>query len=84
MVSSRVRDGIDMPELESIQMGKNAFRYQESASTELIMQSRETNEVWWLDLPKLTSLTTNQNSRTFERTHNVIFEGDSHSHWHDA
>ena len=45
VASSRVGDGIDMPELESIQMGKNAFRYQENASSSLIMRSGETNEV---------------------------------------
>ena len=68
---------LDLPELTSIRLGKDAFCF-DDASSELIMRSCDDNGKWWLDLPKLTSLTTVEDSLTFTNPRSIILEGSSY------
>lgn len=70
-------EGIDLPELQSIQLGKDVFSFYGSIYSELIMKSASNSAVWWLDLPKLTSLTTEGSSDSFKGPYYVILEGGS-------
>ena len=69
--------GIDLPELTSIRLGKDAFCF-DDASSELIMRSEVDNVKWWIDLPKLTSLTTDKDSLTFCNPRSITLEGSSY------
>ena len=69
---------IDLPELTSIQLGRNALWFRDNAVySELIMRSGDDEMNWGIDLPKLTSLTTEEDSRSFEFPRSVILEGTS-------
>ena len=46
-----------MPELTTIQLGTDALGFDDEGLSELIMRSVFTKMKWWIDLPKLTSLT---------------------------
>ena len=59
----------------SIQLGKSAFEFKDDDSTELIMRSSDDEEKWWIDLPKLTSLTTDESSRSFKDPRIITLEG---------
>ena len=71
---------LDLPELTSIQLGWSAFEFKEDDdSTELIMRSGDDKTNWWIDLPRLTTLTTKKkNSNTFCNPHSIILEGFSY------
>ena len=69
---------IDLPELTTIRLGCNAFRFKDNDSTELVMRSGYSTVKWWLDLPKLTTLTTErEDSESFRRPHHIILESAS-------
>ena len=68
---------IDLPELTSIRLGKDAFCF-ENQLTSLVMRSEVDNVKWWIDLPKLTSLTTDKDSLTFCYPCSITLEGDSY------
>lgn len=71
-------DRVDLPELQSIRLGSHAFSFSWNRNEKLIMRSGSDTDVWWLDLPKLTSLTTEgSTSRSFEKPYYVILEGGS-------
>ena len=68
--------GIDLPELTSIQLGSDAFIFQEDDSTELVLRSVWISQPSSLDLPRLTSLwNEGDNSCTFRLPHHIILEG---------
>ena len=70
--------GIDLPELTSIRLGYCTFSFCGGESTELIMRSDHTPVKWWLDLPKLTTLTTEgEDSESFRCPHHIILESAS-------
>ena len=71
---------IDLPELTSIQLGKDAFCFEHFCkASELIMRSEHTNVNWGLDLPKLTSLTTEgRESKAFHNPRSITLEGMSY------
>ena len=69
---------IDLPELTSIRLGRNALWFREIAVySELIMRSGDDETNWWIDLPKLTSLTTDEGSRSFEFPRIITLESIS-------
>ena len=70
---------IDLPELISIQLGKDTFCFEYSCkASELIMRSEHTNVNWGLDLPKLTSLITEgRESQAFHNPRSISLEGMS-------
>lgn len=71
-------EGIDLPELQAIRLGGDAFSFYWNRYSELIMKSTGGYAVWWLDLPKLTSLTTEgSSSDSFKGPYYVILEGAS-------
>ena len=78
-VSGLKRDWwIDLPELTSIQLGRNALWFRDNAVySELIMRSDDSEMNWWIDLPKLTSLTTDEDSRSFEFPRIITLESTS-------
>ena len=66
---------IDLPELISIQLGTSAFRFTDDKSSELIMRSDDGEMNWWIDLPKLTTLTANGNrSYSFQYPRSITLE----------
>ena len=66
---------IDLPELISIQLGTSAFRFTDDKSSELIMRSDDDEMNWWIDLPKLTTLTANGNrSYSFQYPRSITLE----------
>ena len=70
---------IDLPELTSIRLGDNAFRFKDDdESSELIMRSGDDEMKWWIDLPKLTSLTAEGNSWSFIYPRSITLEGISY------
>ena len=69
---------IDLPELTSIQLGRDVFHFSTDNSSELIMRSGDDEMKWWIDLPKLTSLTTVNGSSTFYRPRSITLEGMSY------
>ena len=72
---------IDLPELTIIQLGYNAFcvKCDDDDSSELIMRSGDDEMSWWIDLPKLTTLTTEgEYSHTFESPRHITLEGISY------
>ena len=70
---------IDLPELTSIQLGEDAFRFTNDDLTELIMRSGDDEMNWWIDLPKLTSLTTEgEDNYTFLEPRHITLEGISY------
>ena len=71
---------IDLPELTSIRLGDNAFRFKDDdESSELIMRSGDDEMKWWIDLPKLTSLTTEGDySWSFIYPRSITLEGISY------
>ena len=66
---------LDLPELTSIRLGKDAFRVTDDKSSELIMRSGDDEMHWRIDLPKLTTLTTTGNSATFRDPRSITLEG---------
>ena len=72
---------LDLPELTSIRLGNDAFKFKHDDSTELIMRSGDDEMKWWIDLPRLTSLTTVKDSvydsYTFCYSHIITLEGVS-------
>ena len=71
-------DRVDLPELQSIRLGSHAFSFSWNRNEKLIMRSGSDTDVWWLDLPKLTSLTTEgRTSGSFKGPYYVILEGSS-------
>ena len=73
---------LDLPELSSIRLGYNAFRFKNDDSSELIMRSDDDKGKWWIDLSILTTLTTDKHrvfgSETFRYPHSITLEGVSH------
>ena len=71
---------IDLPELTSIQLGNGTFCFkQKDESTELIMQSGDDEMNWWIELPKLTTLTAEGiYSETFCYPRTITLEGVSY------
>ena len=69
---------IDLPELISIRLGKSAFQFEDDEPNELIIRSEYDETNWWIDLPKLTSLTTTENSWAFYHPRAVTLEGVSY------
>ena len=68
---------IDLPELISIRLGDSAFQFKDYYSTELIMRSDDDEMKWWIDLPKLTTLTTEgDDSGTFEDPRSITLESN--------
>ena len=72
---------LDLPELTSIQLGEDAFGFSDCFySGHLVMRSRWIELLWWLDLPKLTSLSSiGKHSSSFELVHHISLESDSSS-----
>ena len=72
---------IDLPELTSIQLGEDAFGFSDCFySGHLVMRSMWIELLWWIDLPRLTTLTTvGECSSTFEQVFLVTFDSDSSS-----
>ena len=70
---------LDLSELTSIQLGEHAFQFQDKDKTsDLIMRSDDDERKWWIDLPKLTSLTTEgEGSESFSCVRNITLESDS-------
>ena len=81
---------VDLPEVTSIRFGRNAFSFQAYyESSKLIMRRSDDKEEWWIDLPKLASLTSawgtfcNPHSITMEGTyyHSIIINRHAFSHY---
>ena len=68
---------LDLPELTSILIGKDAFLFS-GGSSELIMRSDDDDMRWWIDLPKLASLVTTRISHTFMHVGRITLEGTSY------
>ena len=69
---------VDLPELTTIQFGSSAFQFvSDNESSEMLMRSGCVERNWWLDLPKLTSLTTVDYSNTFRNPRIITLEGNS-------
>ena len=65
-----------MPELTTIQLGVDALGFDDEGLSELIMRSAFTKMKWWIDLPKLTSLTTEEHmSFSFYGPRSITLEG---------
>ena len=68
---------VDLLELTSIQFGGNALSFQaDCESSRLIMRRSDDKEEWWIDLPKLASLTSA--GGTFCNPHSITMEGTSY------
>ena len=61
--------------LESIQLGKDALRFVDLRGTVLTLSSGRFFQLFRIDLPRLTTLTTRGDSETFWGPHIVTFEG---------
>ena len=74
---------LDLPLLESIQLGWNAFSFNEDdESSELIMRSHYAKMSWWIDLPALTSFTTDIHGESFSNPRRVTLQSSaSQSLW---
>ena len=73
---------LDLPELTSIQLGKDAFGFSDCFySGHLVMRSKWIGLLWWLDLPSLTSLTTigGECSSSFCYAYHISLKSDSSS-----
>ena len=66
-----------MPALESIQLGKDALKFVDLKGTVLTLSSGRFVQLFRIDLPKLTTLTTRGDSETFWGPHIVTFESTS-------
>ena len=66
-----------MPALESIQLGKDALKFVDLKGTVLMLSSGRFVQLFRIDLPKLTTLTTRGDSETFWGPHIVTFESTS-------
>lgn len=63
--------------LESIQLGKDALKFVDLKGTVLMLSSGRFFQLFKIDLPKLTTLTTRGDSESFWGPHIVTFEGAS-------
>ena len=61
--------------LESIQLGKDALKFVDLRDTVLTLSSGRFFQLFKIDLPRLTTLTTRGDSETFWGPHIVTFEG---------
>lgn len=61
--------------LESIQLGKDALKFVDLKGTVLMLSSGRFFQLFRIDLPKLTTLTTRGDSESFWGPHIVTFEG---------
>ena len=79
VISSLVRDWLDLPKLQSIELGWSAFEFDgNEESAELVMRSSETEIDSRSDLPKLTTLVSiKEGGWTFHFPRRVILESDS-------
>ena len=67
-----------MPELTSIQLGTDSICFTRDAdSRELVMRGIPSFIPYWLDLPKLTTLTTTEWSSTFHKVTQLTLESDN-------
>ncbi len=68
---------IDLSVLASIRLGEDAFSFKEDdASTELIMRSGDDAATWWIDLPRLNTLTTEgEYSQSLRHPRSITLEG---------
>ena len=64
-----------MPALETIQLGKDALKFVDLRDTVLTLSSGRFFQLFRIDLPKLTTLTTRGDSETFWGPRIVTFEG---------
>ena len=70
---------LDLSELASILLGEDAFCFKwDYRLSELIMRSSDGEVSWWIDLPKLTTLTTVEGSSTFNCPRSITLEGASY------
>ena len=65
--------------LESIQLGKDALKFVDLKGTVLMLSSGRFFQLFRIDLPKLTTLTTEEwGSHTFENPRSITLEGTSY------
>ena len=76
-------DEIDLSELASIRLGKNAFQFiEKDESTELIMRSEWKEVNWHAELVKLVSLTTEgEDSQSFCNPRHITLESSKADLW---
>ena len=79
VISSHVCDWLDLPELQSIELGWSAFEFDgNEESAELVLRSGETEIDSRSDLPKLTTLVSIKDGGwTFHFPRHIILESDS-------
>ena len=63
--------------LEAIQLGKDALKFVDLKGTVLMLSSGRFVQLFRIDLPKLTTLTTRGDSETFWGPHIMTFESTS-------
>ena len=69
---------IDLPELTSIQLGRNAFRFKDGDDKcELIIQGEYGDVKWQSDLPKVETFITTNKSQTFHLRKGIVIDSDS-------
>ena len=69
---------IDLPELTSIELGRNAFRFKDDDDKcELIIQGKCGDVKWQSDLPKVETFVTTNKSQTFHLRKGIVIDSDS-------